>query len=234
MITGGHQTGPQLHRADPGQGSCPRWCMSGTSTRSRGYGAGRVLPRCECWSGPGGQPTGAGEVRGARRGEPEPPRRGGRRRGRRRAGPARQDRPGRGRRARHHLLLRPEDKFWVTGAPGGERWEIYTVLQDSVTSGARTTNSAAAARRPPAQPEMRSPAFAAHDQAGTVTGKRTAEQAPGCRSAISWCPGAPGRPARSAGRPRRRPGSARASGHAARTHRRTSCRWPRRPPAAAG
>jgi catechol 2,3-dioxygenase-like lactoylglutathione lyase family enzyme len=24
-----------------------------------------------------------------------------------------------------------QDKFWVTGAPGGERWEIYTVLQDS-------------------------------------------------------------------------------------------------------
>jgi catechol 2,3-dioxygenase-like lactoylglutathione lyase family enzyme len=26
-----------------------------------------------------------------------------------------------------------QDKFWVTGAPGGERWEIYTVLQDSST-----------------------------------------------------------------------------------------------------
>jgi hypothetical protein len=26
-----------------------------------------------------------------------------------------------------------QDKFWVTGAPGGERWEIYTVLQESVT-----------------------------------------------------------------------------------------------------
>src|SRR6202023_2033987 len=24
-----------------------------------------------------------------------------------------------------------QDKFWVTGAPGGERWEIYTILQDS-------------------------------------------------------------------------------------------------------
>jgi hypothetical protein len=49
-----------------------------------------------------------------------------------------------------------------------------------------------------------------------------------------WRPGAPGRPARSAGRPRRTPGSARAGGHAARTRRRSSCRWPRRPPAAAG
>ena len=26
-----------------------------------------------------------------------------------------------------------QDKFWVTGTPGGERWEIYTVLQDSPT-----------------------------------------------------------------------------------------------------
>jgi len=26
-----------------------------------------------------------------------------------------------------------QDKFWVKGAPGGERWEIYTVLADSET-----------------------------------------------------------------------------------------------------
>jgi catechol 2,3-dioxygenase-like lactoylglutathione lyase family enzyme len=26
-----------------------------------------------------------------------------------------------------------QDKFWVTGAPGGERWEVYTVLEDSAT-----------------------------------------------------------------------------------------------------
>ncbi|HTQ92627.1 MAG TPA: ArsI/CadI family heavy metal resistance metalloenzyme [Streptosporangiaceae bacterium] len=26
-----------------------------------------------------------------------------------------------------------QDKFWVRGAPDGERWEIYTVLQDSQT-----------------------------------------------------------------------------------------------------
>jgi hypothetical protein len=24
-----------------------------------------------------------------------------------------------------------QDKFWVKGAPNGERWEIYTVLEDS-------------------------------------------------------------------------------------------------------
>jgi catechol 2,3-dioxygenase-like lactoylglutathione lyase family enzyme len=26
-----------------------------------------------------------------------------------------------------------QDKFWVEGAPSGERWEIYTVLEDSAT-----------------------------------------------------------------------------------------------------
>ena len=26
-----------------------------------------------------------------------------------------------------------QDKFWVTGAPDGESWEFYTVLQDSAT-----------------------------------------------------------------------------------------------------
>jgi catechol 2,3-dioxygenase-like lactoylglutathione lyase family enzyme len=26
-----------------------------------------------------------------------------------------------------------QDKFWVAGAPNGERWEIYAVLQDSTT-----------------------------------------------------------------------------------------------------
>jgi catechol 2,3-dioxygenase-like lactoylglutathione lyase family enzyme len=28
-----------------------------------------------------------------------------------------------------------QDKFWVEGAPDGERWEIYTVLADSQTAG---------------------------------------------------------------------------------------------------
>ncbi len=26
-----------------------------------------------------------------------------------------------------------QDKFWVEGAPNGERWEVYTVLADSIT-----------------------------------------------------------------------------------------------------
>ena len=28
-----------------------------------------------------------------------------------------------------------QDKFWVEGAPNGERWEVYTVLEDSPTFG---------------------------------------------------------------------------------------------------
>lgn len=29
-----------------------------------------------------------------------------------------------------------QDKFWVENTPDGERWEVYTVLADSATSGA--------------------------------------------------------------------------------------------------
>jgi catechol 2,3-dioxygenase-like lactoylglutathione lyase family enzyme len=28
-----------------------------------------------------------------------------------------------------------QDKFWVEGAPDGEQWEVYTVLEDTVTFG---------------------------------------------------------------------------------------------------
>src|ERR1700729_2962297 len=42
-----------------------------------------------------------------------------------------------------------QDKFWVTGTPGGERWEIYTVLADSATfwgqDGSRSWDAAEAA-----------------------------------------------------------------------------------------
>jgi catechol 2,3-dioxygenase-like lactoylglutathione lyase family enzyme len=34
-----------------------------------------------------------------------------------------------------------QDKFWVQGAPDGERWEIYTVLADSPTFGAQAETS---------------------------------------------------------------------------------------------
>jgi catechol 2,3-dioxygenase-like lactoylglutathione lyase family enzyme len=34
-----------------------------------------------------------------------------------------------------------QDKFWVEGAPNGERWEIYTVLADSPTPGGPTRAS---------------------------------------------------------------------------------------------
>ena len=35
-----------------------------------------------------------------------------------------------------------QDKFWVEGAPNGERWEIYTVLADSATFAAETPEGA--------------------------------------------------------------------------------------------
>jgi catechol 2,3-dioxygenase-like lactoylglutathione lyase family enzyme len=34
-----------------------------------------------------------------------------------------------------------QDKFWVEGAPNGERWEVYTVLADSPTFSAELTDS---------------------------------------------------------------------------------------------
>ncbi len=42
-----------------------------------------------------------------------------------------------------------QNKFWVQGAPNGERWEIYTVLEDSPTfwgrSGSQSWDTAEAA-----------------------------------------------------------------------------------------
>lgn len=35
-----------------------------------------------------------------------------------------------------------QDKFWVEGAPDGERWEVYTVLADSPTFAGATDESA--------------------------------------------------------------------------------------------
>lgn len=34
-----------------------------------------------------------------------------------------------------------QDKFWVENAPNGERWEIYTVLEDSATFSAAESES---------------------------------------------------------------------------------------------
>jgi catechol 2,3-dioxygenase-like lactoylglutathione lyase family enzyme len=36
-----------------------------------------------------------------------------------------------------------QDKFWVQNAPNGERWEIYTVLEDSETFAGTTEDSSA-------------------------------------------------------------------------------------------
>ena len=45
-----------------------------------------------------------------------------------------------------------QDKFWVQGAPNGEQWEIYTVLEDSPTfwgqDGSRSSDTAEAALDP--------------------------------------------------------------------------------------
>jgi hypothetical protein len=42
-----------------------------------------------------------------------------------------------------------QDKFWLTGTPGGERWEIYSVLADSQTfwgqDGSQSSDAAVAA-----------------------------------------------------------------------------------------
>jgi catechol 2,3-dioxygenase-like lactoylglutathione lyase family enzyme len=47
-----------------------------------------------------------------------------------------------------------QDKFWVKGAPDGERWEIYTVLEDSQTfwgqDGSRSWDAAEAELDPAA------------------------------------------------------------------------------------
>ncbi|MEO7352464.1 MAG: hypothetical protein ABIR34_04085, partial [Marmoricola sp.] len=36
-----------------------------------------------------------------------------------------------------------QDKFWVQGAPNGEQWEVYTVLEDSPTFYAEGADEAA-------------------------------------------------------------------------------------------
>jgi catechol 2,3-dioxygenase-like lactoylglutathione lyase family enzyme len=41
-----------------------------------------------------------------------------------------------------------QDKFWVQGAPNGERWEIYTVLADSQTFSAESTPRASCCGTP--------------------------------------------------------------------------------------
>jgi catechol 2,3-dioxygenase-like lactoylglutathione lyase family enzyme len=43
-----------------------------------------------------------------------------------------------------------QDKFWVDGAPNGERWEIYTVLEDSPTFGCGPTDDGGCSSAPAA------------------------------------------------------------------------------------
>ncbi|MCW2648836.1 MAG: hypothetical protein QOF87_1311 [Pseudonocardiales bacterium] len=41
-----------------------------------------------------------------------------------------------------------QDKFWVQGAPNGEQWEVYTVLDDSQTFGCGPSDGAACSSAP--------------------------------------------------------------------------------------
>jgi catechol 2,3-dioxygenase-like lactoylglutathione lyase family enzyme len=47
-----------------------------------------------------------------------------------------------------------QDKFWVQGAPDGERWEIYTVLADSQTFSATGTADPACCGTGDSQPAV--------------------------------------------------------------------------------
>jgi hypothetical protein len=47
-----------------------------------------------------------------------------------------------------------QDNFWVQGAPGGERWEVYTVLADSPTFSSATCDAPGCCPgEPPESPE---------------------------------------------------------------------------------
>ena len=53
-----------------------------------------------------------------------------------------------------------QDKFWVEGTPGGERWEVYTVLADSPTFSGEDAGPACCAPSPASDGDER-PAAAA-------------------------------------------------------------------------
>ena len=56
-----------------------------------------------------------------------------------------------------------QDKFWVEGTPGGERWEVYTVLADSPTFGAEAEGAPGCCATTPVE-----------DQASRISGPGTA------------------------------------------------------------
>jgi catechol 2,3-dioxygenase-like lactoylglutathione lyase family enzyme len=47
-----------------------------------------------------------------------------------------------------------QDKFWVQGAPNGEQWEVYTVLEDSMTFDAEDEGGPACCASDAASPEQ--------------------------------------------------------------------------------
>ena len=65
-----------------------------------------------------------------------------------------------------------QDKFWVQGAPNGERWEVYTSSwRTARPSGARMARRPRSAVPPGRRPTGRGPVPAAPDQAATMPGK---------------------------------------------------------------
>jgi lactoylglutathione lyase len=69
-----------------------------------------------------------------------------------------------------------QDKVWVTG-PGGERWEVYTVLADSDTFGSSPRRSSTPARPPrvasaAAPPRPRTPPTTAQPRPPTPAAER--------------------------------------------------------------
>ena len=67
-----------------------------------------------------------------------------------------------------------QDKFWVEGTPDGERWEIYTVLEDSQTfwgqDGSRSRDAAEAALEASGPAASTGACCVGADERGQMTG----------------------------------------------------------------
>ena len=82
-----------------------------------------------------------------------------------------------------------QDKFWVEGAPGGESWEIYTVLVDSPTfygddTAAAARPDGAAAARPDGTAAARPDGTAAARPDGTAAARRDGPAAADAGAAV--------------------------------------------------
>jgi len=77
-----------------------------------------------------------------------------------------------------------QNKFWVQGAPNGERWEIYTVLGDSPTfwgeSGSQSWDAAEAALDAPAADAAHGSQCCGGEAAGAPATESVTTSAGGC------------------------------------------------------